>query len=195
MSSIEMVVFGALWAIAFVMGALLLLLYRQVEKAYRQDLQEQSGGLLPGVEAPPLEVLNDEGNVPLQLPYPGELALVAFMTTTCDACTKLLPILADDRVTDARVLTLMSGGRAADVEIPDNPRVEVLWLAHPPDATRRYGASIAPFVYVLRGRTVLASKTVSTREGVADLREDARANEERLHDESAREPVEDAVPA
>ena len=194
MTSIEMVAFGALWAIAFVMGALLLLLYRQVEKAYRQDLQEQAGGLLPGVEAPPLEVLTDEGNVPLQLPYPGELALLAFMTTTCDACSKLLPILADDRVTDARVIVLVSGGRAADVDIPDNPRVEVLWLAHPPDATRRYGASIAPFVYVVRGRTVLASKTISTRDGVAELLDEARANEQRLREEPEREQLEDAIP-
>lgn len=193
MSSIEMVAFGILWVIALVLGGLLLLLYRQVEKAYRQDQQVQTGGLLPGVEAPALEVISDEGNVPLQLPLPGELALIVFMTTTCDACAKLLPVLADDRVTDARVIALVSGGRTSDVAMPTSPRVELLWLAHPPDATKRYGATVAPFLYVVRGRTILASKTTATREGVAELIEEALENERRLHDEAAPEQV--ALPA
>jgi hypothetical protein len=191
MSPLELIAFGGLWTIACVLCALVLLLYRQVEKAYRHQGQTQAGGLLPGVEAPDIEILTSNGNEPLRLPQDHRLALLAFMTTQCDACSKFLPVLADDSATDAEVIVLMSGGRAADVVIPESPRVDVLWLAHPPDAVHRYGASVAPFVYVLRGRTVLASKTISSREALAQLLDEAAENERRLQPSSAA-PVAEA---
>lgn len=179
MSALETTAFGVLWLIAIILAALLLTLYRQVDKAYRhQDLE--SAGLLPGVEAPALDILTDSGIEPLELPTDGALTWIAFLTTTCDACTRLIPLLANDAVTDLPVIALMSGEKHSDTVIPTSARVHTHWLAHPPDAVKRYGAAVAPFVYVLRGRTVLASRSVSTESGLAKLLNEALEHEARL---------------
>lgn len=183
-----MVAFGMLWLLALLLGGLLLVLYRQVDKAYGQRDASHAGGLLPGVDAPGLEVLTANGSEPLQLPETDERVILAFMTTTCPACSTLTPILADDSFTDIPVIALMSGEENKGAVIPDSSRFQTLWLAHPPDAAHRYGATVAPFVYVLRGRTVLASKAASSKGAIAQLLEEASQNEQRLSTQPAGEP-------
>jgi thiol-disulfide isomerase/thioredoxin len=182
MTPLEVVAFAALWLIACVLGGLVLLLYRQIERAYQLQAG-QAGGLLPGVEAPGLEIIGTEGTEPLLIPVDdSRMTVLAFMSTVCEACEKLMPALENDALVNASVIALMSGETTKWTVPSENPRVQMHWLAHPPDAVKRYGASVTPFLYVLRGRVILASKAVSTRAALKRLLDEANANEEQLRE-------------
>jgi hypothetical protein len=164
------------------LAALVLLLYRQVEKAYQEGIGGQSGGLLPGVNAPDIEVTFDKRDQPLAFPAADELAILAFVSTDCDACGSLVTAL--DRQVDFRgtVLGLVNGEKNSRFPPKHLSRVRLLWLAHPPDVIRSYGASTVPMVYVVRGRTILASKVVATASGVERLLEEAQVYETSVSD-------------
>jgi hypothetical protein len=173
MKSIEVVGFGTLWVILMLLGGLILLLYRQVERAYQGQTGTQVGGLMPGVEAPEIGVLADDGKQePLRLPGPTEIALLAFVSVGCDSCTQLLNLLSGQKVFKGRAVGLVNGQTPRDYQVL-RKKMELRWLFHPPDVTRDYGITATPTVYVLRGRTVLASKVVSTKAGLEGLLADA----------------------
>lgn len=68
MSTIEIIAFGSLWLTLLALALLLLLLYRQVERAYQRASREQASGLAPGVEVPELEILTATGIETFSLP-------------------------------------------------------------------------------------------------------------------------------
>src|SRR5205807_841192 len=92
MNTTEMAVFVGLWLVLFSLALLVLLMYRQVEKAYSAGSFGRSAGLLPGVEFPGIEVIVAEGMTTLSFPTEGRI-VVAFLSTTCDACRKLVDAL------------------------------------------------------------------------------------------------------
>jgi hypothetical protein len=165
MTSIEIVAFATLWTGFLTLAALVLLLYTQVERAYQQQPAPESGGLAPGAEAPDVEIVTRDGPRLLAFPPPEDRLLVAFISGGCDACVGLLNVLADPTLTDIPRLALVNGETTDELR-RSYGEVRLEWLAHPPDVTRHFGVVSVPTIYVLSGRTVLASRVTSSRAGV-----------------------------
>jgi hypothetical protein len=177
MSSVEMVVFGALWLVLAVLAALVLLLYRQVEKAYRTTTGLENVGLPPGVEAPDVEVMTKDGVMRLTFPSEPDLTMLAFLTPTCSDCLKLVDVLKENHLFPGQILGLVSGEGRGEITDGEDGKFRALWVAHPPDVMRSYGVTTTPLVYILRGRTVLASDSVHSRAGVERLVRNALADD------------------
>ena len=174
MSPVETIAFGTLWIFLLLLGALVLVLYRQVEKAYTHTTGLDNVGLPPGIDAPDLEVITEDGVAPLDFSDASDLTLVAFLRTSCDACVTLAKTLRDDRALTGRTIALVSGEDDGEFKKSGSDNIEVFWLAHPPDATRSYGVNLTPLVYIFRGRTVLAARSVHSRSGIEALVREAR---------------------
>jgi hypothetical protein len=179
MTSIEVVAFGTLWVGFLTLGALVLVLYRQVEKAYSTSEAGESGGLLAGVEAPDVEVAGPQGTEPLRFPEPGELALLGFVTATCEGCAELVRSFRAMDDFDGRIIGLVNGEDTGELR-DAGPHVEMRWLAHPPDVIRSFGIRTVPHTYVVRGRTVLASGGAMSRRGLEQLVDNALQAEAEL---------------
>lgn len=167
MSPVEVVAFGTLWFAFIGVAALVLLLYRQVEHAYSSASGADIGGLPSGVDAPDIEVLREGSEAPLGFGGPGML-LLAFVSSSCESCQQLLTTLKDQAPFGGRIVGLVNGETTRELRELSG-ELELEWLAHPPDVMRSYGVSVVPMVYIIYGRTVLASGTVATASGVADL--------------------------
>ncbi len=173
MSGLELAAFGTLWFVLALLACLVFILYRQVEKAYGASTELQNVGLHPGVEAPDVEVVTEDGTRLLRFPAPGEIALLAFLTTTCEACVKLVGELQSGEPLPGPVIGLITGEDRGEFSGADDGRFHPLWVAHPPDIIRDYGIGITPYVYVVRGRTVLGSRSVETQAGLRELLREA----------------------
>jgi hypothetical protein len=173
MSGLELAVFGTLWLVLALLACLVFILYRQVEKAYAASTELQNVGLQPGVEAPDVEVITQDTTRLLGFPAPGELAFLAFLTTTCEACVKLVRELQSGAPLPGPVIGLITGEDRGEFSGSDDGRFDPLWVAHPPDVIRDYGIGTTPYVYVVRGRTVLGSRSVDTRAGLRQLLQEA----------------------
>lgn len=154
MSSLESVVFGAMWVTVLVMGGLLLLLYRQVDRAYRSI--SRSMEMLPrGSKVPAIEIINGTEFEPLELSEPNVILL--FLDTGCPSCRILLPKVSNYE--GIRVVALMSGdGRSQDFRA----ECEVYWLSHPPDVVQQFGISSFPLAYSVRDAEVALASPVAT---------------------------------
>jgi len=117
------------------------------------------------------------------------LGLLAFLSSNCEGCNELVRALRHFEGFEGRIIGLVNGEDTDELRAaPDY--VEMRGLAHPPDVIRSYGVRMVPHVYVVRGRTVLASRGTITRKALDDLIADARAEEENLREaESAARPV------
>lgn len=160
MSDLQVVVFTVLWTVLGSLLALLFLLYREVERAYVRGTETSSVALLPGVETPDIDILTDQGEAPLEFPADDELGVLLFLTTTCTSCVDLLEKLTSESSPVVTTMALLSGEGLSRYAGYRSQTLRVHWLAHPPDATRDYGVAIVPTAYAIRGRTVLASKSV-----------------------------------
>jgi hypothetical protein len=173
MSGLELAAFGTLWFVLALLACLVFILYRQVEKAYAASTELQNVGLQPGVEAPDIEVITQDETELLRFPAPGELAFLAFLTTTCEACVKLVRELQSGEPLPGQVIGLITGEDRGEFSGADDGRFHPLWVAHPPDIIRDYGIGTTPYVYVVRGRTVLGSRSVETLAGLRELLREA----------------------
>jgi hypothetical protein len=169
MSGLELAAFGTLWLVLALLACLVFILYRLVVKAYAASTELQNVGLQPGVEAPDVEVVAQDGTRLLGFPAPGGLALLAFLTTSCEACVKLARELQSGASLPGPVIGLITGEDRGEFSASDDGRFQPLWVAHPPDVIRDYGIGTTPYVYVVRGRTVLGSRSVETRAGLREL--------------------------
>jgi hypothetical protein len=177
MSGLELAAFGTLWFVLALLACLVFILYRQVEKAYAASTELQNVGLQPGVEAPDVEVVAQDGTRLLRFPAPGGLAFLAFLTTSCEACVTLVRELQSGAPLPGPVIGLITGEDRGEFSGADRGRFHPLWVAHPPDVIRDYGIGTTPYVYVIRGRTILGSKSVEGLAGVRELLRDADAFE------------------
>jgi hypothetical protein len=169
MSGIELVAFGVLWAVLVGLAALVLVLYRQVERAYAASARGAPGGLSPGTEAPGLEVLQGTEIVEWHVPDDDRIRVLAFVTTTCEACVRLLRALTDlERREGVQPVVLVQGEAQGEMAALMR-ELETVWIAHPPEVVTNYGITIYPLVYVVRGRTVLASRSVASRGDLSKL--------------------------
>jgi hypothetical protein len=170
---VQFTVFGALWVALAILTTLVLVLYRQVEKAYAATTAEESTGLAPGARAPDIEVLTAGGIGLLEFPSPRELGLLAFLTTTCEDCVDLVRLIKEERPFPGRVIGLVTGEDHGEITRSEDGSFEPYWVAHPADVVRSYGVSLTPLVYVVRGRTILASGVVRSRPGLLRLLREA----------------------
>jgi hypothetical protein len=177
MSAVEVVAFATLWIGFIGLAALVLVLYRQVEKAYAGAEAAGDTGLVPGSEIPEIEVLADVGEALLPLPDGDDPWLIAFVTTSCSACSTLLEELPRAEVAGPKI-ALVSGEDTPHFGTVPGIRYE--WLAHPPDVVQSFGVVNVPMVYVVRGTTVLASGVASTTAAVDELLRQGLVNEESL---------------
>jgi hypothetical protein len=174
MSSLQLVVYGVLWVCLMTLGALLLLLYRQVEKVYQDSYTQRNIPLAAGVEAPSIEIIDDDGaEAPLVFGSDDELSVVAFLMPSCSTCVDVVEVLHRDSPVPGRSLGVVLGEDKGEFHRSDS--FLPVWAAHPPDVMRAYGVGQTPFAYVLRGSTVLAAKYVQSRGDLEDLGADALA--------------------
>ena len=120
-----------------------------------------------------MEVVAQDGTRLLRFPAPGGLAFLAFLTTSCEACVKLVRELQSGAPLPGPVIGLITGEDRGEFSGADRGRFHPLWVAHPPDIIRDYGIGTTPYVYVIRGRTVLGSKSVETQAGLRELLREA----------------------
>lgn len=173
-------VFAVLWLVVLTLGGLVLLLYSQVDKAYRSAAMHQSAGLLPGTEAPDFQILTTDGAVPLPLPAAaGDPYILAFINSACSRCKDLIEQAAKRPRSDGRIIFLLTHGRGyPDIVERLPPSASLHPLAYPEDVMREFGVTVYPFVYVMRGKTVLAGRSVVTDVDMAELLHEAAHNEE-----------------
>jgi hypothetical protein len=167
-SGLEISIFTALWVVLLALAALVLILYRQMERAYRRAAAADAS-LPPGSEAPEIQVLRPDGSIEdLDLSDHHERIVLAFVRAGCEPCSRLLRELAHDGLPE-RTIALVNGEGFNEYAHAQNDTFEARWLAHPPDVVRAYGVTVAPLVYVVRRGVVLSAKSTSSRQGVEEL--------------------------
>lgn len=171
MSPAQEAVFAVLWLIVLTLGGLVVLLYSQVDRAYRSDALHHSAGLRPGIEIPDFQILTTRGAVPLSLPTDDDPPYVlAFLNSGCNRCKDLLGRTAQERYSDRRTIFLLTHGRGYPDVVKGLPSSASLHpLAFPEEAVRDFGITAFPFVYVVRGRRVLAGRTVVRESDMVEL--------------------------
>lgn len=190
MSTPETIVSVVLWVIAASVLLLLLLLYRQVDRAYGSSDAGQATALLPGVELPPVEVMTSTGPGFLELPEGPEPSILAFIGTDCDRCSRLVETLREESVFDGPATCLFvdatPDGEAVR-QAPDNSeKMRFFSAAYAPDIPRAFGVNSVPLVYVLDGKTVLAARSAADRPELEELLGAAHRQQEDLAAEAAR---------
>lgn len=157
MTPLQTIVFGVMWLAVLTLAGLVLILYRQVERAYGADAVRGTRVLPRGSPAPPIEVLDRDRS--RQLDLSGPSALLVFLETGCPSCEELLPAL--HRSSRTRVLALVSGqGPSKDFSAD----CETYWLTNPPDVIREYGIGTFPTAYVVSGSKIAAAASLGSVE-------------------------------
>ncbi len=184
MSTPETIISVTLWVVAVTVLLLLLLLYRQVDRAYGSNEAGQSTALLPGVELPPVEVMTPSGPGFLELPAGPEPSILAFIGTGCDRCARLVETLKSESafygLANCLFVDATPAGEAVG-EVPDNSEnVKFYSAAYAPDIPRAFGVNSVPLVYVLDGRTVLAARPAADDRELTELLATARRQRDEL---------------
>lgn len=174
MSGLEEVTFAALWTVFAILTLLLLMLYRQVDRAYRETGSTQSAPLLAGQEAPAVEVLDGERFVNVNFDT-GRMTLLVFVSAQCEACAERMKDILSPHTFDRKTVVLVSGEGFSEYVRQVNDDFRIYWLAHPPDAMRSYGINRVPVAYMLDGRTIVASRVLASDRDLPMLEEEAEA--------------------
>jgi hypothetical protein len=185
MSTLQTTVYFALWITLVSLGGLVVILYRQVDKAYLRS-GAVATALPVGATAPELPVISEAGMQPLPFFAESQLGALAFLTTTCSGCHDTAKLLASGVLGDVPVAAVYSGEGSADFLEDQTDRFRKYWLTSDGDATERYNVSVVPTVYMLRGRTIVAASSDGSREGLEKL---LHAASEGSEESALRSPV------
>jgi hypothetical protein len=103
----------AQWALLFGLGALVVVLYRQLGRLLSQSGRQPEPGPAVGSHAAPIRYQQVPGGLAGRLtPGDGRPALIAFVDPTCPACEQLVSSLSSlhtaDELAGLRILLLMS---------------------------------------------------------------------------------------
>ncbi len=192
MSTAETVSAVVLWLIAAGVLALLLLLYRQVDRAYGSNSSNRATALVPGVELPDVEIMTSEGPGFLELPAGSEPTLLTFLSSDCDRCSVLERTLLAENAFEGEVNCLFIDAQPSgepEVRRPeDTESVHFHSAAYPPDLPKKFGLNSVPLVYVLDGKTVLAADSAATESELVELVEKARKKQAELAEEPTGPP-------
>ncbi|HEV2857702.1 MAG TPA: hypothetical protein VGW80_04790 [Solirubrobacterales bacterium] len=179
MSAAQTIVAAVLWIVILGLLALVLLLYRHVDRAYSGSEFGRSMGLMPGVEVPPLEIMTNDGSSVLRLPGEGEDPyLLSFINAECGGCVALLETLGEERVFKGVAIAILVQPVPVGHPVPEAPpNVHLHGAASPADVRRHFGITFVPLVYVMRGTKVLAAGGGATEAELKELLVTARENE------------------
>jgi hypothetical protein len=98
----------AQWALLFALGALVVVLYRQLGRLLRHEPPEGAPGPAIGAQAAPIRYQRlPDGDTDQLMPGDGQPALIAFVDPTCPACEQLVSSLG----------TLDSAGELAGIRV------------------------------------------------------------------------------
>lgn len=172
MSTATTVGFAVLWIVTATLLLLVLILYRQVEKAYRFANEDAGASLAPGSSFPTIEVLHEGLEKRLDINQEGEV-VAAFVSTSCPACAHLLNDLIRKPV-NAPVRVFVHGAGYEEYRDRSNGQISMHWLAHPPDAAQDVGISVYPQVFVVIDGLVTSSKSVNNSLAITRMLQEAR---------------------
>lgn len=166
MTTIEVIAYGTLWVMLMTLGALVLLLYRQLEKVYSGSDAAESG-LKAGERTSSVEIATSLGTEVFDMPDQDRPMLIAFISTTCEACRDLVSALRSEAQTDS-VILFVAGEK--DEEFAETVAgIAALWLAHPFDAERAYGISAYPTTFLVQNGVIVGSTTKTSKRAIGDL--------------------------
>lgn len=174
MTTQQSIVVTVLWVGVGGLFCLVLLLYRAVDRAYRQDARSKQGGLLPGAETPPVEILTGAGIDFLDFPALESPYLLGFVSGGCDECLRLYDTLVAEPALSGSAALVIIDGQPFEREENGGGSVEIHVAAHPPDIQRAFGVTALPLVYIMRERMVLSVGVASTSSEIRTLVEEAR---------------------
>lgn len=180
MSTGQTVVAATLWVVVLALLALVLLLYRHVDRAYSGKSEfGRTLGLMPGVEVPPIEIVGEAGISVLRLPGEDEERyLLAFVSAECAGCVALLETLGKEQVFNGVAIAILVQPVPIGHPVPEAPpNVQMHGAASPADIRRHFGITLVPLVYVMRGAKVLAAGGGATEAEVKELLATANKNE------------------
>lgn len=179
MSTGQTVVAATLWVVVLALLALVLLLYRHVDRAYSRGGVGSSVGLMPGVEVPPIEIVGEDGISVLRLPEETEEPyLLAFVSAECAGCVSLLETLGKEQAFNGVAIAILIQPVPIGHPVPEPPpNVQMHGAAAPADIRRHFGITFVPLVYVMRGAKVLAGGGGATEAEVEQLLATASENE------------------
>lgn len=163
---------AVLWLLVVGLAALVLALYRAVDRAYRHDSGLGLQGLPRGAELPALEVLTQDGVALLKPRDKTVMWLLVFVSATCDTCKGLLKHLLDRRVEDTPIVLVVTHGEAPTEAVQLSQQwhdVSVEHLLDPADAANHAKVERVPFAYVLRGERILAGAMATSALDLEDL--------------------------
>lgn len=170
MSSIQLLTLGGLWTVLLILGVLVFVLYRQVDKAYSSETTMHTEPLPPGARAPELEIVGTDGQLHvLSTPSPGSVYVLLFLMPSCSSCIQLVKSIKADADTAAITIGLVSGETTGQFAIDRLAPFRIFSLAHPPDALGPYKVSRTPMAYVLLDGTILAGGYVGSLEQLKTL--------------------------
>lgn len=183
MTELQAAVVSVLWLVGLVIMGLLLLVYRQLDRAYGAP-SVSPGVLLPvGAVAPAVEVIDEHGKDGLgwlEYRQPTEWSVLIFVDPECQACLRLLEVIHENKFDVDRFLVVASAGEIPKELVPSERNVQWYGMTHPGNVRRDFGVHATPVVYVLKGATVLAARSVSTKAALEELLTLAAANERLL---------------
>lgn len=180
MSTGQTVVAATLWVVVMALLALVLLLYRHVDRAYSgRSGFGRTAGLMPGVEVPPIEIVGEAGISVLRLPEESEERyLLAFVSAECAGCVSLLETLGKEQAFDGTAVAILIQPVPIGHPVPEAPpNVQMHGAASPADIRRHFGITFVPLVYVMRGLKVLAAGGGATEAELKELLVTASENE------------------
>jgi thiol-disulfide isomerase/thioredoxin len=159
----ETIAFAVLWVILICLAVLVLLLYKQLERAYAGTPGSNSG-LSAGSRVPDLEVINSTGLSWYRFPDVDDPILAAFVSTTCAGCYDLLRTL--DRDVDEYRKEVFTVGEISDEFRRAVGSLSYQALAHPYDAEHGLGLTALPTLFLVGRRVVLGTTTATGRKGI-----------------------------
>ncbi len=176
MSPAQVLVFGILWVSVVLLGGLVLLLYRQVERAYSMNPARQSGGLLRGVSLPDLEVVHEASVTLLPELRSNSRSLLLFVKQSCDRCGVALKLL-ESAQGEIQPIVIVLEGRTTELRSTLPPWFGVYEAAYPNEAARDFGVTSVPLAYITNRGRVMATGSPGNREELSSLIERADAAE------------------
>lgn len=156
MSPGHTILFTTLWLVLLAFAGLLLLLYRQVARAYSDGLATKAL-LAEGSDAPAIEVVKGSRFVPIDFSRSCPTVLT-FMEIGCSSCNQLLPRMTGRA--GVRLVALFGNAGERPQALPDD--CEALWLAHPHDALTAYGVSAYPTAVVVRDGRIDSARALTS---------------------------------
>jgi len=165
MSPIERTVFVVLWLAVLLLAALLVMIYRQVDRAYRRSALDRMRGLPAGTPVPTVEVLADGQQTALRLDPDEAVQALVFVSTDCKVCSTLRADLNRVWPLEDRLTVLVTGEfhKPEEAEWPGR----VLWVTHSFDVAREFGVVVVPFAYAIASGAIVASRAIG---GSSELR-------------------------